>query len=361
MALRIFWTRAERAYLEQAMARVSRSFALMTPCFEAPLDGCLAIAYLLCRCADNIEDCDSPLADKRSCFAQMRGALAEPATAATALCTWSGLAWDGLTTDEGAMMREGGACPVWGLYASLPAGVRDCLSRWLAEMMMGMERTLDADAAPRFVTIDGLWILAEARDYHRYCYYVAGTVGHLITDLAELHYELPAQVALRLRGEAEAAGRALQKTNILKDFMRDLDRGKSYLPATWLHDAEFAPLRRQGAPPAWSAAVIGDVLHDLQRMLSYLEAIPPAATGFRLGLLLTWLPALATLLRAGARPEWLFTAQHDLKLDRPTMQQLGRLARRCAAEPAELRGVFASYANKIQSAWATAPLGDFHA
>lgn len=361
MALRIFWTRAERTYIEQAMVRVSRSFARMTPCFEAPLDGCLAIAYLLCRFADNIEDSDAPLAHKRSCFAQMKSALAEPATAATALRTWTGLAWDGLTTDEGAMMREGGACLVWGLYAALPEVVRDCLSRWLGEMMMGMERTLDPDVAPRFVMIEGFSILAEARDYHRYCYYVAGTVGHLITDLAELHYELPAPAVLRLRCEAEAAGRALQKTNILKDFVRDLDRGKSYVPATWLHDAEFAPLRRQGARPAWSAAVIGDVLHDLERMLSYLEAIPPAATGFRLGLLFTWLPALATLLRAGARPEWLFTAQHDLKLDRSTMQELGRVARRCAAEPAELRGVFASYANKIQSAWATPRAGDSHA
>ncbi|NJM28259.1 MAG: hypothetical protein HC856_08680, partial [Pseudanabaena sp. RU_4_16] len=50
----------QREYWETWLSRVSRSFALVTPCFEEPLDAYMSIAYLLCRVADNIEDCYQP-------------------------------------------------------------------------------------------------------------------------------------------------------------------------------------------------------------------------------------------------------------------------------------------------------------
>ena len=50
------------------------------------------------------------------------------------------------------------------------------------------------------------------------------------------------KVANRLRQTCEACGRGLQKTNIVKDFTKDLDRGISYLPLTWLQEADFRDL-----------------------------------------------------------------------------------------------------------------------
>ena len=45
------------SYLTGRVNEVSRSFALVVPCLEEPLDHHMATAYLLCRLADNIEDC----------------------------------------------------------------------------------------------------------------------------------------------------------------------------------------------------------------------------------------------------------------------------------------------------------------
>ena len=47
----------QRTYLTTTMGRVSRSFALVVPWLEDPLQDYIATAYLLCRVLDNIEDC----------------------------------------------------------------------------------------------------------------------------------------------------------------------------------------------------------------------------------------------------------------------------------------------------------------
>jgi hypothetical protein len=55
----------QRRYLTITMDRVSRSFALVVPWLEDPLQDYMATAYLLCRALDNIEDCGQPLAWQR--------------------------------------------------------------------------------------------------------------------------------------------------------------------------------------------------------------------------------------------------------------------------------------------------------
>ena len=44
----------QRTYLTIAMGRVSRSFALVVPWLEDPLQNYVTTAYLLCRQLDNI-------------------------------------------------------------------------------------------------------------------------------------------------------------------------------------------------------------------------------------------------------------------------------------------------------------------
>ena len=85
-------------------------------------------------------------------------------------------------------------------------------------MAQGMSQLGDPDQRPFFVTRQGIEVIATATDYDHYCYYVAGTVGHLATELVIRHYELTEDIARQLRPHAESCGRSLQKTNIVKDF-----------------------------------------------------------------------------------------------------------------------------------------------
>ena len=118
-------------------------------------------------------------------------------------------------------------------------------------MADGMLRIEDPDQHPLLEDRDGVRVLAAESDYNAYCFYVAGTVGHMATELVVVHYGLADDVATRLSASCEACGRGLQKTNILKDFAEDLGRGISYLPYTWHREADFAPLSLAGAPVQW--------------------------------------------------------------------------------------------------------------
>ena len=76
---------AQQDYLSEQLGKVSRSFALVVPFVDAPTRHYLATAYLLCRVADNIEDCRLPDAWKQSRLIDFRRLLDTPGRAETAL------------------------------------------------------------------------------------------------------------------------------------------------------------------------------------------------------------------------------------------------------------------------------------
>ncbi len=83
---------------------------------------------------------------------------------------------------------------------------------------------------PRFQFNASLQGLARSSDLDDYCYYVAGVVGEMLTDLfcdysADIAGRRPALNAL-----AASFAQGLQMTNILKDVWEDRSRGACWLP-----------------------------------------------------------------------------------------------------------------------------------
>jgi farnesyl-diphosphate farnesyltransferase len=314
-------TSTQEAYLNSWMQRVSRSFALVVPWLEAPLNHYLATAYLLCRVVDNIEDCTQPAEWKKQCFAEAAFLLAEPQSAAEILTGWQQERWPGLTPDEQQMMNVSDGETLWHIYGSIPAESRQIIQRWVLEMIEGMSRLDAPEREPHFVERQGVQVLARETDYSQYCYVVAGTVGYMSTELVIQQYGLGDGLAERLLASCEACGRGLQKTNIVKDFAKDLRRGISYLPDEWLQEIDSAPLSLQGAPPAWSWKIVNNVLEELQEATDYLVALPYTAAGYRMASLMSLLPAYQTLLLAAQQHSTLFTPDHRVKIPRQTMIQ----------------------------------------
>ena len=186
-------------------------------------------------------------------------------------------------------------------------------------MADGMLLNEDPDRHILLENRHGVRVLAAESDYNAYCFYVAGTVGHMATELSVIQYGLSEKVAGLLAATCEACGRGLQKTNILKDFAEDLGRGISYLPYTWHQQANEAPLSLAGAPPAWKRKIIDDVVQELHVATEYAQALPYSATGYRMASLMSLLPAYQTLLLAAKRQETLFTPKHEVKISRQTM------------------------------------------
>lgn len=341
-------TPRQKQYLREWASRTSRSFVLMFPHLDEPMDSIVAAAYQLCRVADNIEDGLARGPRQRETFAAFRRLLAEPARAREVLASWSTLAWIGLTPDEAALMSLEHQAPLWEFYGDLPAAARTIIHHWVDEMARGMLQAVTA-GPPHTVIRGDVRVLATAADVDLYCHIVAGTAGRMLTDLAGAHHTFTAEVQAALVDLAGGCGRALQKTNILKDFAEDLARGVCYLPDAWLVEADLRPLSLSGAPRAWRRRVILDVLADLEGFLRYIAAVPRRAVGFRLGMLICVVPAYATLRVMAEQNEHMFTPRHTFKISRAVFEGGVADARRMVDDEAAIVEYGARAAREIDA------------
>jgi farnesyl-diphosphate farnesyltransferase len=330
-------------YLAAQMNVVSRSFAVVVACLEQPLRARFVTAYLLCRVADNIEDCTEATAWKADRFAEFEGLLAEPEQAPNLLVAWQAAPWPGLTPDERRLMGSSGG-ELWRIYAAIPPAQRAVIQRWVWAMTEGMADLDEPGCEPIFLNVGGVKVLARPVDYNHYCYIVAGTVGRMATELVAQRNGIDGTVRGRLLEASEACGRALQKTNILKDFAEDLKRGVCYLPDEWLRLADRTPLAFAGAPLAFKQIVFEDLLAELEAATQYMLDLPLEASDYRLASLLCLLPALQTNLLAAREASRLFTADHRYKISRTALGQCMLDARRMIADNARI----VAYSRELQ-------------
>jgi farnesyl-diphosphate farnesyltransferase len=321
------YNKAHRRYLDDQMKKVSRSFALVVSYLERPLREYLGIAYLICRVVDNIEDTTEPYTWQQQRFDDFQALLDDPDAAADILRRWQAESWPGLTDDEKRLMGPEDGTALWQLYGEMPERVRQVIAHWARDMAQGMMLIENPEQAPLRIERDQVQMLANHSDYNQYCYYVAGTVGHLATELAVDFYGMTGPYVSHLHLTSEACGRALQKTNIVKDFRKDLSRGVSYIPDEWLRQADYQPLALAGAAAEWKRLVFGDVLAELRDSTQYVLALPYEAKGYRIASLLCLFPAYQTLIRGAERANKLFTADHNFKISRFTMMTCIRDAR----------------------------------
>lgn len=315
------FTRTQKLYLATYMNKVSRSFTLVAPQVESPLSDYLAVAYLICRVVDNIEDCTLPYPEKRGYFTEFAQMLASPEKSGEVLSRWEQIAWPGLSEDEQEMMGVEKGLLLWQIYAEMPEAYRASVQRWAGTMAEGMALVVDLDQTGFFSYKDEVRLPVTAVDYDRYCFYVAGTVGRMITELAVTYYEIPDGEAEILLAYSEACGRALQKTNIVKDFAQDLARGFSYLPDEWLREVDYTPLALEDVPDWWKKKILVNVLAELDNSVNYVLHLPKTAVGYRKAGLLMLLPAYQTLLLAAQKIDALFTPAHNVKISRTTMSK----------------------------------------
>jgi len=331
-------------YLQTQMNRVSRSFAVVVDPLEGPLKGYLSIAYLICRVADNIEDCRESYDWKEKRFDEFKSLLTDPSNALQVLSPWGLYRWPGLSPSEKMMMGSSVGGKLWKIYTAIPRAKRVIIQRWASRMADGMMRLEDPEYDPLFLDHQGIRVLSKEADYDEYCFIVAGTVGHMATELVIDTYNLNGDVSHNLLETSEACGRALQKTNILKDFRNDLGRGICYLPDEWLREVAYSPLSLEGVPAAWKQMVIKNILDELHTATEYVTSLPLELETYRQSTLLCLLPALQTNLLAAKENGTLFTSDHQYKISRLTMGKCIPTAQQLARDNYQI----ATYSEKLQ-------------
>jgi farnesyl-diphosphate farnesyltransferase len=277
-------------FAHDLLPAVSRTFALSIRLLPGSLGDAVLTAYLLCRIADTLEDEPAlPATEKAAlldelqrCFADQATADAFPARVAT------------LGGEPAHVRLTRGTDLVFVLFRALPVETRAHVTRWVSEMIGGMRKFVLL--YPHGIRIQSL------EEYREYCYYVAGTVGYLLTDL--WHEHAPSIGAARyrlLRERCRSFAEALQTVNILKDVAADAEHENSiYIPEELLrvHGSSHATLLAPDRLKATRAA-LGTLVqlawHDLEGARAYLLHIPRRAVPIRLFCVLPLLFAYATL------------------------------------------------------------------
>jgi farnesyl-diphosphate farnesyltransferase len=159
----------------------------------------------------------------------------------------------------------------------------------------------------RYADEGGLRI-RDREELETYCYYAAGTVGTLITNL--LARGDPDERRVRtMRNTAEEFGLLLQLVNVSKDVYDDYsEENNVYLPAEWLEaegvpqEAVVDPEHRDGSARVVSrtADLARSCLDEAQ---AYLEAMPLRQGNTLSAWLVPYVLAVGTLRELDERPE----------------------------------------------------------
>lgn len=304
---------AGRAYCSDMLPKVSRTFALCIRLLPADLEHPVLLAYLLCRIADTIEDAaDLPGLDKDALLNHLRACLDEEGPDAGPIAA----RFEEPRTDEEELANQ--ADVVLREFRRLPSFERSAIRPWVQEMCSGMAgyasqyRDGSADEPRTLDTID---------DLERYCYVVAGTVGHLLTDLfGTVRLAVTPRHYAKLKPLATSFGLGLQLTNIIKDVADDKRRGWSFVPQELfdqvglqpgqLHDPE-----RGSEARAAIRVLIRKASDHLQDALEYCTRLPRSEYRVRLFCLTSLYFAVRTL-RLAARDARLLDPTHKVKITR---------------------------------------------
>ncbi len=288
---------------------VSRTFALTIPVLPKPLNHVVANAYLLCRIVDTIEDEQEISAEDKSGFCKRFIQAVEGKADTTALASDLSARLSGATLPAEHELIE--RIPeVLAITEKFNPVQRTALIRCVTIMSEGMAWfQLNTSA-------DGL---ADQEALDQYCYYVAGIVGEMLTELfcdycqpLRIHHD-------RMMRLGVAFGQGLQMTNILLDIWDDYPRGACWLPRD-VFEAEGYNLDNLGEnhhQPAFRKGMgrlIGIAHGHLRCAMEYTLLIPTQERGMRNFCLWALAMAMLSLRRINQHRD--YDSRNEVKISR---------------------------------------------
>ncbi|SFE55541.1 phytoene/squalene synthase family protein [Nitrosomonas sp. Nm166] len=266
----------DEQYQDHILQGVSRTFALTIPQLPEALRRVIGNAYLLCRITDTIEDDNALTSEQTRQLSQMFSEVVCGNAAAEEfaqklyplLSNHTIPAEHDLIKNTPAVIR---------ITHSFNPRQRNALERCVRIMGQGMADYQEAES------LEGLKDLSAM---NQYCYYVAGVVGEMLTELfcdysQEISTHKPTLMKLSV-----SFGQGLQMTNILKDIWDDRKRGACWLPQDIFFKNGFNLSYLQPGMintnfQAGLAELLGIAKSHLQNALLYTSFIPPEEKGIR--------------------------------------------------------------------------------
>ncbi|MBF8269688.1 MAG: Squalene/phytoene synthase [Gammaproteobacteria bacterium] len=304
---------ADERFQNHILQGVSRTFALTIPVLPQSLARVVSNAYLLCRIADTIED-DKQLPDyrKREYSEQFIRVVAGADSAqdfATRL-------YPELSAEATADEKE--------LIQNTPAVIRITHS-FNARQRVALERCIRimAEGMTRYQETNVRYGLRDQADMDKYCYFVAGVVGEMLTELFCDHCKGIDRKRPELMQLAVSFGQGLQMTNILKDIWEDQQRGMCWLPQDVFaqNGADLRQLQPRTENSGFQQALgqlVGVARAHLANALRYTLIIPAHETGIRRFCL--WALGMAVLTLRKINANRAFSSGREVKISRRSVK-----------------------------------------
>ena len=303
----------DEAYQEHILQYVSRTFALTIPQLPTELRRVVSNAYLLCRIADTVEDDNAVDSEHTRHLAEL---FAQVVAGSVPAKEFSDALYPLLSehTIEAEHDLIKNTESVIRITHSFNDNQRSALERCVRIMAKGMADYQDAE------TLDGLENLATMDEY---CYYVAGVVGEMLTELfCDYSDEINANKD-ELMKLAVSFGQGLQMTNILKDIWDDRARGACWLPRDIFENEGFdlSELNESNKNEKFQRGLeqlIGIAKDHLNDALTYTLILPAEEKGIRKFCL--WALGMAVLSLDKLNKNRDFSQGADVKITRRSVK-----------------------------------------
>ena len=306
-------TSADEAFQERILQGVSRTFALTIPQLPSPLCRAVSNAYLLCRIADTIED------DAELMFAEKQGfaaAFIDIVEGRDDGCEFAQALAPRLADHALPAEREliAETARVIRITQSFNAAQQRAMARCVRIMADGMVYYQGQE------TLDGV---DDQSAMDRYCYYVAGVVGEMLTALFCDHCPELATREMEMMHLAVSFGQGLQMTNILKDIWEDRSRGACWLPRDVFQarGVTLSTIEPGGGGVGFEDGLghlIAIAHGHLRNALRFTMIIPPAQHGIRRFCL--WALGMAILTLRKLHRQRGFAAGGEVKISRRALK-----------------------------------------
>ena len=304
---------SDEEYQDYILQGVSRTFALTIPQLPPALCKTVGNAYLLCRIADTIEDDNSLSAAQKREFSEkfinvISGQVSPDEFSKELLPRLSRY------TNEAERDLIRNTARVIRITHSFTDNQRAAMSRCVGIMANGMSM-FQENKYPH-----GLKDLAHL---DRYCYYVAGVVGEMLTELYCEYSDDVKKNRERMMQLAVSFGQGLQMTNILKDIWDDKRRGACWLPQKVFQENgyDLKTLTNNHYSDSFGSGLekLIAVAHaHLRNALAYTLLIPRREKGIRKFCFWALGMALLTLRKINKNRD--FTAGSQVKISRRSVE-----------------------------------------
>lgn len=272
------------------LKEVSRTFYPSIKILPKDLHIYVGHSYLICRLLDTLEDAYDITAEKKtSALQQAVSCLKSNGNFDLNNDIFKGIAMSSDIKPFEKIILEN-AFEIFECIGTFPENVQDVVREWTVEMAEGMIKYSFGSDKQKVQ-------LSSINELEEYTYYVAGTVGELLSRLFTLdHFNVSVESKNLMFEKSVAFGKALQYVNIIKDSREDFTEGRCFIPAELLQKhslelPEFFRYEKAGNIKAVYSELIERAENYLNDAVDYIMIIPVRL--WRIRLFCVWPVALA--------------------------------------------------------------------